>query len=213
MASREVENGSAFHDRSISMELLDSLTPARLAEEIHFERFAEVARAFLPPERVAYLHDPPGREPYKLLAFLSTLAREGPTVDIGTLHGSSALALSYGSSHVVSYDVARLHRFPDHWRSVEFVLGNVLIPGPARDRFVELAARSRLVSLDVDPHDGEQERVFVALLGESRFRGCLVLDDIHLNPPMRRFWDAIELPKIDLTACGHTTGTGCVLFP
>ena len=50
---------------------------------------------------------PAGEVPYRLYAYLSTLFDDGVILDIGTLYGSSALALSYNTkNHVKSYDLA-----------------------------------------------------------------------------------------------------------
>jgi len=207
---RELESHNL--DGAISLALLENLTPEALESAIDFSRLNEPARRFLPAEHVAYLNDPAGREHYKFLAFLAAASQGKTVLDIGTLHGTSALALSYGSKRVVSFDVARDHRFPATWGAIEFVQGNMLDPGSARDRFVHVIRETRLVLLDVNPHDGEKEQEFLHLLEAAEFEGCVVLDDIHLNARMERFWGSITRPKVDLTACGHTTGTGCVLF-
>ena len=48
----------------------------------------------------------PGKEPYALYAYLSTTFDNGTILDIGTLYGSSAVALSYNTTNkVISYDV------------------------------------------------------------------------------------------------------------
>ena len=48
----------------------------------------------------------PGKEPYSLYAYLSTTFDNGTILDIGTLYGSSAVALSYNTTNkVISYDV------------------------------------------------------------------------------------------------------------
>ena len=66
------------------------------------------------------------------------------------------------------------------------------------------------------------EYEFLRLLGESGFRGVLMLDDIHLNPQMKRMWRrlashehgmmgfSVEYTARDVTALGHSTGTGVV---
>ena len=73
-------------------------------------------------------------------------------------------------------------------------------------------ARSDLVVLDVDPHDGVTERRILKALADAGFRGIVLLDDIHLNAAMEDFWASIALPKVDVTAVGHASGTGIVMF-
>ena len=45
------------------------------------------------------------REHYRLLASLSARVPKGAIVDVGTHQGSSALALSYGGSQVLTFDI------------------------------------------------------------------------------------------------------------
>jgi len=49
-------------------------------------------------------------------------------------------------------------------------------------------------------------------IGNNECSGVLLLDDIHLNEPMQKFWDSLTQEKHDLTEFGHFTGTGMVLF-
>jgi hypothetical protein len=44
------------------------------------------------------------------------------------------------------------------------------------------------------------------------YTGYLLLDDIHLNFEMERFWGSITKEKYDITNIGHLTGTGVVYF-
>jgi hypothetical protein len=44
------------------------------------------------------------------------------------------------------------------------------------------------------------------------YKGYLLLDDIHLNFEMERFWGSITKEKYDITNIGHITGTGVVYF-
>jgi hypothetical protein len=70
-----------------------------------------------------------------------------------------------------------------------------------------------IIFIDVDPHDGVQERKMISKLIDMNFNGILLLDDIHLNPEMQSFWDWIPVGrKVDLTSFGHFSGTGAVLF-
>ncbi len=66
--------------------------------------------------------------------------------------------------------------------------------------------------LDVDPHDGIQERDFFKFFEEIGYEGIVVLDDIYVNKEMNDFWNNIKQPKLDLTDIGHWSGTGIVLF-
>jgi hypothetical protein len=83
-----------------------------------------------------------------------------------------------------------------------------------KDGFELLEAEPwEVIFIDVDPHDGVQERRMISKLIEMDFKGILLLDDIHLNPEMQSLWDWIPAGrKVDLTRFGHNSGTGAVLF-
>jgi hypothetical protein len=68
--------------------------------------------------------------------------------------------------------------------------------------------------LDIDPHDGTTETQFLDALHTNGFRGIILCDDIKLNDGMKEFWDGIpsHLKKVDLTAWGHWSGTGAVIY-
>ena len=61
-------------------------------------------------------------------------------------------------------------------------------------------------------HDWVFEQLLYRTLVAGQYDGLLLLDDIHLNPTMQRFWERIGLEKIDLTPLGHWSGTGLVRF-
>jgi hypothetical protein len=61
-------------------------------------------------------------------------------------------------------------------------------------------------------HDGKFEHEFYTFLKANRYKGLLFLDDIHLNEPMKAFWEHIEEPKEDVTDLGYWSGSGLVVF-
>jgi SAM-dependent methyltransferase len=145
-------------------------------------------------------------EHYQLLACLSTRFEGATLFDIGTLKGYSALALSYNpANRVKSYDIQDVKELaePQNLTTIEYRIGNVL-------HDPELLS-SPLILLDTE-HDGTFETQVYAFLKQNHYKGLLVLDDIYLNDAMKRFWQAIDLPKEDLTDIGHWSGTGIVDF-
>jgi len=146
------------------------------------------------------------KEHYQLLAYLTTRFQDATFFDIGTLKGYSALALSYESANrVISYDIADFKELthPEQLTNIEYRIGNAL-DAP------ELLS-SAMILLDT-AHDGEFETQVYSFLKQNHYRGLLVLDDIHLNDPMKQFWGSIDLPKEDVTDIGHWSGTGIVDF-
>lgn len=164
--------------------------------------------AFVPQYQL-YFQKEAGVEHYRLLEDL-VVGKKGVVVDVGTLYGSSALALSSNPDvHVWSYDIvdhiprdAIIRDVPN----ISFRLQNGI------DAIPDFVSKTDLILLDVDPHDGVQEKQFFDALVAHGYKGVVVCDDIHLNDAMRTWWNAIELPKEDVTDKGHFSGTGIVTF-
>jgi hypothetical protein len=146
------------------------------------------------------------KEHYQLLAFLSHRFSDATLFDIGTLKGYSALAMSHNPvNQVVSYDIEDLKCLHDSRKltTIEYRIGNAL----EDPRLLH----APLILLDTY-HDGIFEKQFYDHLKTNDYRGLLILDDIHLNEPMRRFWNNIDKKKEDITEFGHWSGTGLVDF-
>lgn len=167
---------------------------------------SHLARHTANAEYRGYFLDTQFKEHYRLLAYLSSLYKQQSLFDVGTLKGYSALALSYNpANRVVSYDLEDLKEL--HHRealtTIEYRLGNVF-----EDPRLLTA---HLILLDTY-HDGTFEAQFYNHLKKNRYKGLLVLDDIHLNSHMEKLWNHIEEPKEDVTDLAHWSGTGLVDF-
>jgi hypothetical protein len=149
-----------------------------------------------------YFYDPPGREHYRLLAWFSNQLNGETIFDIGTYRCLSAFALSYNPNNkVISYDIAKfMENYPKR-DNIEFVVGDVL-----KD---ERLLKSKLIMMDT-LHDGVFENKLYKFLQKNKWKGILLLDDIHLSETMETFWSSIKKTKQDLTKIGHYTGTGYV---
>ncbi len=162
------------------------------------------------PQYQEYFRKSPGVEHYRLLESLVKNRHGGIVVDVGTLYGSSALALSSNPRvEVWTYDIvnhipesARIRHIPN----ISFRIMNGI------QAVADFAHKTDLIVLDIDPHDGIQEPQFFEALRMHGYRGIVVCDDIHLNPRMEAWWQSIILPKADLTSLGHSTGTGIISF-
>ena len=151
------------------------------------------------PEYQRYFLARPGDEHHSLLSFLAQQLPEGSkVVDLGTLFGSSALALAHGlpSGRIITYDIH--DNIPQH---VGTIRGVPNIEFKVCDGIVECQSYldARLILLDVDPHDGVQERDFIERMIRNGFQGLVVCDDIHCNPAMEAFWGWVPIEKHDLT--------------
>jgi hypothetical protein len=160
------------------------------------------AKAYLPEHQYVMLER--DNEHYKLLAHLANNLHDATIYDIGTYKGLSAIAMASNPSNcVVSYDIGN---FLDCTTptNVEFKIGDCYLdPG---------MLESPLISLDVDPHDGEFEKQFISYLVANDYKGIVICDDIHLNPQMQDFWDSVTVKKFDVTEVGHYSGTGMIVF-
>lgn len=154
-------------------------------------------------------------EHYKLLTYLSNRLKPGSTViDAGTNQGHSALALGQNRHvEVLSYDIKQVNTvFGIHYPNIKLVNKNVL----TLDK--ETILKSKIILIDIDPHEGMQESLFLGMLIKINYKGILIVDDINLNDGMRYAWNHLckysceMLKTYDITKFGHWTGTGLVLF-
>lgn len=151
-----------------------------------------------------------GNQHYQLLALIAESCVTGTRfLEIGTRLGMSSLAIHKGGN--VSLTTCDLEdNIPEGksikaFREIQFLV---------KDGFDLLESEPwDVIFIDVDPHDGVQERRMISKLIEIDFKGILLLDDIHLSAEMQSFWDWIPAGrKVDLTRFGHSSGTGAVLF-
>lgn len=151
-----------------------------------------------------YFHGESGKEHYRLLMYISTLLNDNIIFDIGTNKCMSAIALSYNPlNKVKSFDIIKLLPENPIIENIEYILGD-------STKDLDLI-KSPIIFLDVD-HDGTYEDIFYNHLKNINWKGILILDDIHLNDPMRIFWENIIEEKYDITKIGHWSGTGLVIF-
>lgn len=150
---------------------------------------------------------------YRLLAYLSTLESGRPIVDVGTHHGDSALALSYGGAVVESFDVVDKVRGRPRPPNVHYHSDD-LFTEAGREKWKDTLLASSIILIDVDPHEGTREYGLVRWLQENGYRGLIALDDVWYFKPMRdQIWYRIEPQyRADATALGHWSGTGLVSF-
>ena len=166
-------------------------------------------------------YKPPGNVPYRLYSYMSSTFNDSIILDIGTLFGSSAVAASYNlSNKVISYDVndhiSRIGSSTPKRENLTFKIMNFM-----EDDSIEWN-KVKMIILDTD-HTGTQETEFINFFIEKDWCGILLLDDIHLNEPMKEFWNCFDDNiKMDLSNIGHgvycpsspygTCGTGFVEF-
>src|SRR5438128_133684 len=159
-------------------------------------------------------------EHYRLLAALVKLLQPKRVVEIGTLHGLSALALKKflpNAGKIDTFDVVPWDSLSDtSLRPEDFEddrLGQQI--GDLSDTAVfelhrSLFQQTELLFVD-GPKDGIFERKLLQQLETIDFHKplLLVMDDIRFWN-MLAIWQDIARPKLDLTSFGHWSGTGLV---
>lgn len=193
-----------------------SLTPSELLA-ISEDAIHEAALRHVPPQYHFFFEDRPGVAPYHLLAYLGSIMPYRPLVEVGVHNGWGSLALGalQPAARVVGYDVDLSTLTPSIKGlapQLTFREGLAHLDDPA------LLLSSPLIHLDA-LHDGVYEETLLSFLIQHTYQGWVLLDDIHLNPQMEAFWAWVPVKgkspivaKYDLTAIGHSTGTGLVCF-
>jgi hypothetical protein len=158
-------------------------------------------------EYQGYFMSKSGQEHYRLLAYISQNDDLVDILDVGTLKGCSALAFSVNTKNKVrSFNVGNEFDLNYTPLNAEFIIDNVL-----NGDYNSVILGSKYIMLDTY-HDGTFEKEFYDHLVSINYKGYLLLDDIHLNFEMERFWGSITKEKYDITNIGHLTGTGVVYF-
>ena len=152
---------------------------------------------------------PAGQSEYRFYAYMSTWFNNTTILDIGTRTGGSALALSYNPTNKVrSYDLVEQGASQGIKKdNIKWNIGDFM-----EDEDIDWDNVS-IVMIDVDPHDGSQERVMMDWLREKGWKGILMHDEIGPGwPDIQLMWDEIPEEKFDVTEIAHMSGTGIVNF-
>jgi hypothetical protein len=148
-----------------------------------------------------------GKEHYRLLSYISEKNDFISFLDVGTLKGCPALSFSTNPNNkVYSFNLSDEMDLSNPPSNIDFFIDNVI-----NNKYDDLIIKSKYIMLDTY-HDGVFEEQFINYLVSINYKGYLLLDDIHLNFEMERFWSSITKEKYDLTSIGHSTGTGVVYF-
>jgi predicted O-methyltransferase YrrM len=163
-----------------------------------------------------YYENLSGDQEYRLYSYLSTFFNETTILDIGTLDGRSAIALSHNeTNNVISYDIYNHINNNNHAiyskSNIKFNIKNVL-----DDLNEELIKRVKIVMIDIDHYETIENQI-IKRLKDLNFSGLIILDDITKHPDptinvcMNRLWNNIQGDKYDFTKYGHWSGTGVIV--
>lgn len=162
-----------------------------------------------------------GEQEYRLYSYLSTLFNDTIILDLGTSHGTSAVALSHNiNNKVITYDIINCINNDNHLiykkHNIEFRIKNVL-----DDLNEEFVSKIKIVMIDID-HYGNVEKDIIDKLYKLNFSGIIILDDVFNHPDyeinncMNTLWNKLDTykntKKVDVSKYGHWTGTGILLM-
>lgn len=158
----------------------------------------------------------PGKEHYRLMAYLSSLFNNSIILDIGTHNGYSAAALSYNETNIIhSFDIIdkNINVNIKNKNNIKYYINNLFEINEFMN-FKELILEAKIIFLDVDPHNGIMEKNFYDLLNSINYNGIVICDDIWYFKEMRdNFWYKIDDKyRYDITNLGHWSGTGIINF-
>jgi hypothetical protein len=186
------------------------LDSAAILNTVDYSRFSGILDG--DPE----FHGVVGKEHYKLLSYFSTLFNDAVIIDIGTHHGSSALALSYNTRNTVySFDIMDKvgNQKVRAKENIFFSMDN-LFESAGQEKWKDTLLSAPFIFLDVDPHNGRMELDFYTYLKGINYKGFIICDDIWYFKEMRdNFWYKVpSAERYDLTHLGHWSGTGIFTF-
>lgn len=168
------------------------------------------------PDGVYEMLEPPSKNHYFLLSYLTTKFNNINILDIGTHTGRSALALSYNPTNQVhSFDINNMVNNAQirNTENIHLHIENIL-DSEGREKWRSFILNCPLIIFDIDPHNGIDEFAFYQYLKDIEYTGTVIFDDIWYFKPMRdEFWYKIpDSEKYDLTLMAHWSGTGVVSF-
>lgn len=158
-----------------------------------------------------------GQQAYKFYAYLSTLLDDLTILEVGTRYGKSAVSLAYNEKNkVITYDILEQGASRIKKENLECRIGDFMEDPNLNWDDIDI------ILIDVDPHDGIKERVFLEFLESKKWEGLLLLDDILPNWPkiipgadpqaMHEWWNGLTYEKYDVSDVGHFSGTGLVVM-
>lgn len=160
----------------------------------------------------------PGKEHFKLLAYLSTKFDNIHITDIGGSHQCrSTLALSYHPTNTVTlidtcFEINE--NSPLLQKNNIRYIKNQNIFEQIED-YRELLLTSTIIFIDLDKSDNNSNQFkLYEFLKRNNYQGILICDDIWISENVRNnFWYKVEDDyKYDITEYGHSTGTGFITF-
>ena len=148
-------------------------------------------------------------EAFRLLNYITKQFNDITIIDAGTHYGWSAYCLKQNPTNkIITYDITDQfdNKYLKNVANVEVKLLDI------NQEDISILHSAEVIYLDIDPHNGAQEKVFTDILLRTEWQGYLFCDDIHINEGMKSWWDSITLNKYDLTEVGHVHGTGLITY-
>ncbi len=148
----------------------------------------------------------PGKDHYRLLAYISQQTDNTKILEVGALFGNSALAFSLNPSNLIySFDTQDRISLKQRPANVVFTKGDIF-------NHPEIILTSKIILVDTWHNVVDFEVPFFDFLKKHQYKGLVILDDITMTPTMYNWWESIEEEKLDVSSIGHINGTGLVFF-
>jgi predicted O-methyltransferase YrrM len=158
-------------------------------------------------------------EHYNLLASAVQILNPKIVIEIGTHLGHASLTLKKHvseDSKVYTFDVFNWYQFSDTCffeSDFDHQLEQLVVDLTVYEnciKYRDVIQNADLIFIDA-LKDGKQEYLFLENFKKIGLKdSCyLIFDDIRVQN-MIKFWNELDMPKIDLTSFGHWSGTGLV---
>jgi hypothetical protein len=148
----------------------------------------------------------PGLSHYKLLSYYSHLYQNEIIINIS--HDPfSDIALASNNTNII-------YTFRNNYNKLNYFPNIRYIDDENLNKWSDIISISKIVFIDLEPHNGIKEYEIYKFLKNINYQGCILVDDIWYFKQMRdNFWFKIPYyEKIDLTKFGHWTGLGLIKF-
>lgn len=160
---------------------------------------------FIKADETKYLTMPAGKEHYRLLRWFAETNSNKRITEIGCHMALSTVCLAWNKQNMVTtydidYSYLKWKQQPNNVYRLQTFGANSFYPG---------VYYSDIIFVDT-AHYGIMEIELFKYLKSMEWKGLLIYDDIYLNDEMMAFWKAVDVPKIDATNIGHSTGTGII---
>lgn len=179
-------------------------------------------QAIMPDRREFVFHISTAGNLHRVYLYsLVSILKPKKVVELGTGTGVSAAFMMEAlppESTLVTIEIRELDFAPDspwrfdHLKPWEKDPRLVRVRGDVLDQEIHGQIDGvELLYMDTVHSSDQLSREWKIYFPKMAPRGVILMDDIHMNEDIQRFWDAIQIPKFDTGKVIHDSGFGLVL--